>query len=942
DPDAGTEYRMRNVMGTPVRVYDKTWLVWYDDLNRKTQVEYPDDDGNLVRKRITYDDVDLIAITRNTRGYDTVEAYDIDGNLIRITRPGVKDGTGTERDLEYLFEYNQLKQKTAFTDPLGERVSYNFDERGLLTRLDYGNGSDLMSYDKNGNLLTRTDRNRSLIKFYYDEMGRNIRQDYFTRDNYQDPYDYIELGYDGRGNLVKVDSRKLFEQMAYDSRARLMWVERMYRDASSREDLASKVDWITAASEEEQRFRFGFTYTPNDLVDTMKLPNGKTIRYHYDETKLRLAGIDAQADLGGDGAVQFMPVVTGLTYNKGGQVTRMAYSNNTTQHWEFDERKRIKHITVQSGQQEILKLDYKVDTENNILAINDNTFAYDEMDRLIKSEIMRLGNVDYRLKVMGAFGTSRQHPVVDDRAYDSEADFNNDGLIDGYDHTHACVNWKDKFDREQFTYDHNGNRRTLTQNGKEYLYHYSERNRLVKIERVIRYDEPWMIQPGQSTEEIRTFIEYAYDANGNTVERKEYNEDGSTTTYAFEYDIHNRLVKVLKDGVSHASYIYDNAGMRMYKEESGKRTYYFRNGGTVLYEVEIDDATQEVTENSYIVSGELIAGRVTRKNGGADELFYYHLDHLNSTKMVTGRDGAVVLTYEYRAFGTELDRIGSDENRFSYIGREFDEEINLYYVNARYYDATTGRFINVDPIQDGWNWYVYANNNPLKFTDPSGLSEEKIKDETITTTEKYTMDFDQARTFVHEYLVEIENEKERIKYGAIVNELLNYVMSKFPLGGDEVVLFQNLSKIMDTKSKNNLAILCSLMTVPRYYDKKNKAYIDNPLAIGFQKGDYVIELDYSKTEQEKVWKTTEEGMKWDFLKGIQKATITRYSSILIVEEKMTLSLKNKFNNNILTQVTEQYSTLSPGWRWDGERNCAYFYSLNNNFKKIKEYSNKVK
>jgi len=42
-------------------------------------------------------------------------------------------------------------------------------------------------------------------------------------------------------------------------------------------------------------------------------------------------------------------------------------------------------------------------------------------------------------------------------------------------------------------------------------------------------------------------------------------------------------------------------------------------------------------------------------------------------------------------------------------------------VNARYYDATIGRFINVDPIQDGWNWYVYCNNNPLKFVDPSGL-----------------------------------------------------------------------------------------------------------------------------------------------------------------------------------------------------------------------------
>ena len=46
----------------------------------------------------------------------------------------------------------------------------------------------------------------------------------------------------------------------------------------------------------------------------------------------------------------------------------------------------------------------------------------------------------------------------------------------------------------------------------------------------------------------------------------------------------------------------------------------------------------------------------------------------------------------------------------------------LYYFNARYYDATIGRFINVDPIQDGLNWYVYCNNNPLSFKDPTGLN----------------------------------------------------------------------------------------------------------------------------------------------------------------------------------------------------------------------------
>ncbi|MBI9100479.1 MAG: hypothetical protein JEY91_18515 [Spirochaetaceae bacterium] len=75
---------------------------------------------------------------------------------------------------------------------------------------------------------------------------------------------------------------------------------------------------------------------------------------------------------------------------------------------------------------------------------------------------------------------------------------------------------------------------------------------------------------------------------------------------------------------------------------------------------------------------------------------------------------------------TTVQNSNIDSTKFTYGGKELDEEINLYYFNARYYDATTGRFINVDPIQDGTNWYVYCNNNPLNKVDPTGLSFKDI------------------------------------------------------------------------------------------------------------------------------------------------------------------------------------------------------------------------
>ena len=61
-----------------------------------------------------------------------------------------------------------------------------------------------------------------------------------------------------------------------------------------------------------------------------------------------------------------------------------------------------------------------------------------------------------------------------------------------------------------------------------------------------------------------------------------------------------------------------------------------------------------------------------------------------------------------------------------YTGKDLDEDTGLYYFNARWYDANTGRFISEDPARDGANWYIYTTNNPLKYIDPTGLADITI------------------------------------------------------------------------------------------------------------------------------------------------------------------------------------------------------------------------
>ena len=108
-----------------------------------------------------------------------------------------------------------------------------------------------------------------------------------------------------------------------------------------------------------------------------------------------------------------------------------------------------------------------------------------------------------------------------------------------------------------------------------------------------------------------------------------------------------------------------------------------------------------------IFRGSPLVGRVSTVIAADGIIFvkksYYHLDHLNSTKAVTDESGELEVLYEYRAFGEQLKRLDDtgpdteDSAKYSFWGKELDDT-ELYYFNARYYDAAIGRFVNVDPI----------------------------------------------------------------------------------------------------------------------------------------------------------------------------------------------------------------------------------------------------
>ncbi|MBQ8427334.1 MAG: RHS repeat-associated core domain-containing protein, partial [Clostridia bacterium] len=93
--------------------------------------------------------------------------------------------------------------------------------------------------------------------------------------------------------------------------------------------------------------------------------------------------------------------------------------------------------------------------------------------------------------------------------------------------------------------------------------------------------------------------------------------------------------------------------------------------------------------------------------------------------------GYIVATYEYDAWGNITYQEGAiaDINPFRYRGYYYDNETGFYYLQTRYYDPTTMRFINADNyeliaqlsiVTGKLNMYAYANNNPIMYTDETG------------------------------------------------------------------------------------------------------------------------------------------------------------------------------------------------------------------------------
>jgi RHS repeat-associated protein len=255
----------------------------------------------------------------------------------------------------------------------------------------------------------------------------------------------------------------------------------------------------------------------------------------------------------------------------------------------------------------------------------------------------------------------------------------------------------------KYKYDNNDNITSITSSGSETQYVYDKVNRLKEITR-----------PNGSK------ITYSYDSRGNRTQLTGLDDIKFEDT-SYQYNALDQLESV-KKGNKESTYLYNTEGLRSMKTvDSNKVLYNYDQQGRVISES--DGSAQ--TQANYVWGHDRVFVKLD-KSGGTEKQYYYLYNGHGDVIEIVDSNGTSVNSYQYDEWGNIKQQVEGTKNPFKYAGEVYDEESGLYYLRARYYDPSMGRFISKDTYEGNitnplsLNQYTYVGNNPLIYVDPSG------------------------------------------------------------------------------------------------------------------------------------------------------------------------------------------------------------------------------
>lgn len=691
---------------------DNNKIVLVNDQGCQTRFEY-DRFGFLINQS-TLRDNEHAPLSE----YASIDSYITYSDNHRKIRSGNPYGYGY---IEYN-KYNQLVRKEVydFNYVRSDYKSYSYDHMGNVSHIESAFNSATMNYDEKARLVNTVDAIGNITAYKYDAKGnvitvtnpegRVIHNEYDSLNRLlkrTDSLGYAEyFAYDSLGNLsVGKDKNGIITSYEYDDMSRVIGKTKNDLSVIYEYDNVGNLSTLTNESG-----TISYDYKENGVLEKITTPDGKSIFYTYDDFQ-RISSVK-----------DYNNQITNYTYNDLNKVEEIRKGNQVLARYDYyckDEIEPddflyndysgygyINKITYPEGIEE-----YRIDNNGHTLAykhqtangnsIRQGVYQYDMNYMSIKKEFdgTEIKTTNYSYDELGRLIQAEE--ILDNTA---------DCLVQyAYDVNNNIMTksiTRDQSNDYTYSFTQDRNEHTLSNLSTHNItYAYNTNNQLLEEHEYV----------GGTGDTFSGFIEkiksYEYDANGNTI-KVETSGQVDEGVVEYGYNEWNQLISYTDVNGLITNYGYDGTGMRTSKIQNGTMTKFYWDRGFI---------SNEVTDGTFTASNYIgINGIFARESGGNTDYMFKN-GHGDVVNLV--RNGQIVKTYDYDAYGTEKNPDPNDTNPFRYCGEYFDNETGQLYLRNRYYNPSIGRFITEDPIKDGINWYGYCSGNPVIFIDPFGLED---------------------------------------------------------------------------------------------------------------------------------------------------------------------------------------------------------------------------
>ncbi len=629
-------------------------------------------------------------------------------------------------------------------DSAGHQTIYYFDEQKHLLGLENALGQkNVKIYDGQGHVVSETDARSNSIGYLYDG-NNNLTQitDPFgkqTVNNYDGLFRLTDIT-DPLEHLVHTDydtEHHPYKTTVYPKTGESIYTQRSYYPNGLVNTTTDGKGIVT-------------TLTPDSHGNpaTSKTSTAPVITYVFDaigritsltdqEGAKTILGYDKRSLFTGSTDPLNKNVV--LEYYDDGSLWKLTDRNNKTTTFTYTPSGKTNTVAYQSG----ATVSYAYDQNDFLTKMQDSigatSYVPDALNRLSGSTDPRNFAISYAYDANGNINQIT-YPGNKTVSYTFDA-LNRIKTV--------TIDWLNK--TATYNYDDAGRMTDLTQFNNAYThYTYDNANRLTALENRL----------SQGGSAIATYS-FTLDANGNRTgstqtvpitinvaasnraftmnpQKNRLQQAGTT---AFTYDSEGQLAtktgetytfddahRVVNISGANYSYRYDGAGNRLEAARNGVTTrYIYDANGNLLAEADGNNVIQK-----YYIYGNGLLAMVTPGN----QVYCYHFDGTGHTVALTDASANVVNKYAYTPFGKIAGQQEAVSQPFKYVGKYgvMTEPNGLYYMKARYYDSSIGRFISEDPKGfDGGdvNLMAYVGSNPVMRTDPLGLfSWEKMLNNT--------------------------------------------------------------------------------------------------------------------------------------------------------------------------------------------------------------------